>query len=192
VKAVVFTVLLMLPWGAAHVGARAAVSAVDPESQDGRSLRVELQVRLIAGAPYIRWTVWNTSQDMLCVSQEELSALAGGILLTSVEGHPTNRPLGGREGPVSTDLGVALNEPYYFIRPASSLSAFVDTDRLGLVPGAYSYSIAVRYYRCAEIIDLQRMKLERQVHERMFRAQGQLVWPVSGIVQMQSHLDHVS
>ena len=171
-KVVALAVLLMLPWFAAQAG-------VSPELQDGQSLRVELQVRLIAGAPYIRWTVWNSSQDMLCVSQEELSALAGGILLTSIDGHPTNRPLGGREGPASADLGVALNEPYYFIRPGSSLSAFVDTDRLGLVPGAYSYSIAVRYYRCAEIIDLQRMKLEREVHERMFRGQGKLMWPVA-------------
>jgi hypothetical protein len=86
---------------------------VSPELQDRQSLRAELQVRLIAGAPYIRWTVWNTSQDMLCVSQEELSALAGGIVLTSIDGHPTNRPLDGREGPVIADLGVALNEPYY-------------------------------------------------------------------------------
>ena len=143
------------------------------------ALTVELQVRVIAAVPYLRWSVHNRSHDMLCVSERELSALVGGILLSSVEGHPTNRPLAGREGPGPGDLGVALNEPYYFVRAGGSLSSIVDTDRLGLVPGPYTYTIAVAYYRCTEIIDGRRLKNEREVEEMMFRGQGQLVWPAT-------------
>ena len=143
------------------------------------ALTVELQVRVIAAVPYLRWSVHNRSHDMLCVSERELSALVGGILLSSVEGHPTNRPLAGREGPAPGDLGIALNEPYYFVPPGGSLSSIVDTDRLGLVPGTYSYAIAVAYYRCAEIIDGQRLRSEREVHEMMFKGRGELAWPAA-------------
>jgi hypothetical protein len=55
------------------------------------------------------------------------------------------------DGPADLERGVNVAEPYYFIRPKSSLKQFVDLTNFDVAAGQVSYKIVAVAYKCADI-----------------------------------------
>ena len=137
-----------------------AVSAVKHDAKKIAQVRIASEIA--KGHQDTRIVVVNTSADFICINRASFDPEEQLVMFVDEKGHEFRTQMPGDRFPRSR-LNFEYDDSYVLLQPAEERKILFDTESFHLPPGHFRYHLFMPFYVCRDVIDLDRIKNQKDV-----------------------------